>query len=200
MTVLRHPGFAGRIQDLHRVYLVRIFSLAQHWYAGGIGPKLQTVEVGWQVYPQKYGNANPALFIYWTADDYTTTGCYNLDCHAFVQTSPHWTFGGAISPVSTIGGTQYELEVFFLLYENNWWLYLKGTDASSAVGYFPTSLFNGGQLATNATDIDYGGETVRARTGRQWGAVTLRARDGRRLHTRGIFTIFRPAVDRKPQT
>jgi Neprosin/Neprosin activation peptide len=138
----------------------QIFSLAQHWYAGGNGSNLQTVEVGWQVYPQKYGNSKPALFIYWTADGYGSTGCYNLDCKAFVQTNPNWTIGGALAPVSTTGGTQYELEVTFYLYQNNWWLYLGGTQASNAVGYYPASIFKGGQLASNAKDIDYGGETV----------------------------------------
>jgi hypothetical protein len=136
------------------------FSLAQHWYAGGSGSNLQTVEVGWQVYPQKYNTPQPCLFIYWTADGYGSTGCYNLDCHAFVQTNPNWTFGGALSPVSTTGGPQYDLEVAFLLYQSNWWLFLGGTDAGHAVGYYPGSLFGGGQLAANAQDIDYGGETI----------------------------------------
>jgi hypothetical protein len=53
---------------------------------GGNGSTLQTAEVGWQVYPQKYGNSYPTLFIYWTADGYNRTGCYNLDCSAFIQT------------------------------------------------------------------------------------------------------------------
>jgi hypothetical protein len=138
----------------------QVFSLAQHWYAAESPSGVQTVEVGWQVFPQKYGNSNPCLFIYWTADGYQNTGCYNLDCHAFIQTNPHWAFGAALSPVSVSGGTQYELEVSYLLYQNNWWLYLGGTDAASAVGYYPASLFNGGPLATAATDVDYGGETV----------------------------------------
>ncbi len=138
----------------------QVFSLSQHWYAGGAGPKLQTVECGWQVYPGKYGTSKPCLFIYWTADGYNKTGNYNLDKKAFVQTNPAWTLGGSLSPVSTYNGAQYELEFSWYLYKGNWWLYLKGTTASSAVGYYPTSLFGGGQLATCALDIDYGGETV----------------------------------------
>jgi Neprosin len=138
----------------------QIFSLSQHWYAGGSGGGLQTAEVGWQVYPQKYGNNQPCLFIYWTADDYQTTGCYNLDCTAFVQTSSIWTLGGTLAPVSTLGGTQYELQVAFYLYQGNWWLYLQGTQASNTVGYYPTSIYRGGALATAASSIDYGGETV----------------------------------------
>ena len=138
----------------------QIFSLSQHWYVGGSGGGLQTAEVGWQVYPGLYGNSNPCLFIYWTADGYQNTGCYNLSCTAFVQTSHVWTFGGALAPVSTYGGTQYELQVAFYLYQGNWWLYLQGTDAAHAVGYYPTSIYKGGAMATAAAEIDYGGETV----------------------------------------
>src|ERR1700730_569051 len=61
----------------------QIFSLSQHWYTGGSGSGMQTAEVGWQVYPQKYGTTKPVLFIYWTSDGYNKTGCYNLDCTAF---------------------------------------------------------------------------------------------------------------------
>src|SRR5262249_16764445 len=83
-----------------------IFSLSQHWYVGGSGAGLQTAEVGWQVYPQMYGNTRPVFFIYWTADDYQTTGCYNLSCSAFVQTNNAWPIGGALSSWSTSGGQQ----------------------------------------------------------------------------------------------
>lgn len=137
----------------------QIFSLSQHWYSGGSGSSLQTVECGWQVYPGKYGNANANLFIYWTADNYNKTGCYNLDCSAFVQTNPRWRLGGHLRPVSTTGGEQREIPFSFRLSKGNWWLYLQDEVAIDAVGYYPTSLFRGGQLATNATDIDYGGET-----------------------------------------
>jgi hypothetical protein len=138
----------------------QIFSLLQHWYVGGSGAGLQTAEVGWQVYPQKYGNTKPVFFIYWTADNYNKTGCYNLDCSAFVQTSHSWTIGGTLSPSSVYGGAQYEIQVAFYLYQGNWWLYVQGTDASHAVGYYPTSIYKGGALASQASEIDYGGEVV----------------------------------------
>lgn len=134
----------------------QVFSLSQHWYTGGSGAQLQTAEVGWQVFPQKYSTAQPVLFIYWTADDYQSTGCYNLDGVGFVQTDPQWAFGATFSPPSTSGGTQYEIEAGWYLSAGNWWLYLKG----GAVGYYPTSLYSGGQMASHATDVDYGGEAV----------------------------------------
>jgi len=134
----------------------QVFSLSQHWYVGGS----QTAECGWQVFPAKYGTTQPCLFIYWTADGYQNTGCYNLDCAAFVQTNPNWVLGGTLSPVSSYGGAQHELEMAYYLTGGNWWLYLGGTDASNAVGYYPASQYNGGQLASNATGIEYGGEVV----------------------------------------
>lgn len=138
----------------------QIFSLSQHWYTAGSGANLQTAEVGWQVYPQMYGNTKPVFFIYWTADDYKSLGCYNLTCPAFVQTNRNWAIGGALSPWSTAGGAQKEIEVSFFLTGGNWWLYIGGGAAANAIGYYPTSLYRNGAMATQATGIDYGGETV----------------------------------------
>src|SRR5208337_4760944 len=86
-------------------------SLSQQWYTAGSfsNNTIQTVEGGWQVLPSKYLDNGTHLFIYWTADAYQHTGCYNLDCQAFVQVDPTWVLGGSISPVSTTGGTQYEI-------------------------------------------------------------------------------------------
>jgi hypothetical protein len=138
----------------------QIFSLSQHWYVGGSGSGLQTAEVGWQVYPQLYGNSKPCFFIYWTADDYGSTGCYNLSCTAFVQTNSHWALGGALVPWSVSGGPQYEIDFAYYLYQGNWWLYAGGELAANTVGYYPTSVYRGGALTRQASEIDYGGETV----------------------------------------
>ncbi len=137
----------------------QIFSLAQHWYSAGSGAAHQTLEVGWQVYPQKYGHAQPVLFIFFTNDNYNQSQVYNLEGPGFVQTVGAWRIGGALSPVSS-GAAQYELEVAVYLHDGNWWLYLGGTSAANAVGYYPTSIYNGGVMATSAAEITYGGETV----------------------------------------
>ena len=138
----------------------QVFSLSQHWYVAGSGTGLQTAECGWQVFPQMYGNTKPCLSIYWTADDYQTTGCYNLSCTAFVQTNHNWALGGALAPVSVSGGAQYELELAYYLHQGNWWLYAGGEAAANAVGYYPTSVYRGGAMASHAAEIDYGGEVV----------------------------------------
>ena len=138
----------------------QIFSLSQHWYVGGSGANLQTVECGWQVYPGLYGDAQPHLFCYWTADDYTSTGCYNLSCGAFVQTSSTFAPAMALGPTSVAGGAQYQIELAYWHANGRWWLYFNGTQGANAIGYYPDSLFGNGALTSNATEIDYGGETV----------------------------------------
>jgi hypothetical protein len=168
-----------------------VVSLSQQWYVGGTGTGTQTVEVGWNNYPALYGDAQNAqksrVFIYWTADNYGKTGCYNLQCGGFVQTNPNWvlgshclfTGGNEWSPTkpppkdncylpeySTVGGAQVEFTAQFNLYDEKWWLYL-GKSAGSEltpVGYYPVSIFvvNGvnGQLTHYAQTIEYGTESV----------------------------------------
>ena len=138
----------------------QIFSLSQHWYVGGSGANLQTIECGWQVCPALYGDAQPHLFTYWTADGYNSTGCYNLTCSAFVQTGTSFAPGMALGPISVSGGQQYEIELAYLLTAGRWWLYMNGTQGSNAIGYYPVTLYRGGALANHATEIDYGGETT----------------------------------------
>ena len=138
----------------------QVFSLSQHWYVGGSGANLQTLECGWQVYPALYGDTKPHLFTYWTADDYHATGCYNLSCKAFVQTSNVFAPGMVVGPNSVVGGTQYIMELAYWHTGGRWWLYNNGTSGSNAIGYYPDTLYQGGALAGNASEIDFGGETV----------------------------------------
>ncbi|XP_048573942.1 uncharacterized protein LOC125554424 [Triticum urartu] len=132
------------------------FSLTQLWITAGSynGNNLNTIEVGWQVYPNLYGDSNTRLFIYWTRDAYQTTGCYNLLCSRFIQTSNQITIGGSISPTSTYGGTQYDIDI--LVWKDraggNWWLQVGGYN----VGYWPSYIFS--DLAHSASTIMWGGE------------------------------------------
>jgi hypothetical protein len=145
-----------------------VFSLSQHWYTAGSGANKQTVEGGWQVYEGKYDNTNPNLFIYSTSADYSEdSGCYNLDCAAFVQINNNWVLGGELGPVSTTGGTQYIFRMQWQLHNGNWWLFLKGKGSAQpgvanydAIGYYPEEHFNDGQLTEYATRIVYGGEVA----------------------------------------
>ncbi|OLB78388.1 MAG: hypothetical protein AUI14_13275, partial [Actinobacteria bacterium 13_2_20CM_2_71_6] len=126
------------------------FSLSQQWYVNGG----QTVEGGWVHYPAKFGN-NAVLFIFFTPDSYAS-GCYNLDCSGFVQVSSAFTLGGAWSAYSTWGGAQYGFSEQWEYWQGNWWLNIQGT----WVGYYPGSVYRGGQLTYgNANLTEFGGET-----------------------------------------
>jgi hypothetical protein len=133
----------------------QVFTLSQEWYVGGSGANTQTVEVGWQNYPAKYGTEDSRLFIYWTADNYATTGCYNLDCAGFVQIDNSATLGGGFDDYSSFYGPQYEISAEYYLYQGNWWLAIQGT----WIGYYPGWLYRGGQLAYYAQLIEYGTES-----------------------------------------
>ncbi|KAJ0258518.1 hypothetical protein HA466_0072940 [Hirschfeldia incana] len=137
------------------------FSLAQTWLSSGAGTTLNTIEAGLQVYPGKYGDNNIRLFVYWTADGYQNTGCYNTDCSGFVQRSSLVTVGAAYTTVSEYNGNQYELSMLIWKDGGNWWLQI----GEELVGYWPGELFN--SIGGGATRVLWGGEIVNLETGGQ---------------------------------
>jgi hypothetical protein len=146
-------------------------SIAQHWYVGGSGSQLQTAETGWINYPGMFGS-DPVLFIYWTADAYNSTGCYNLDCTAFVQVNSSWCLGCKFEHYSETQGKQYAIELGYYLYQGNWWLKVGWNPwrnhESEWLGYYPASIYNGGQMSQNAQVIDYGGEVAVNKDATSW--------------------------------
>lgn len=134
-----------------------IFSLAQSWTIG-TGSTTQTAEVGWQNYPARVGTENSVPFIYYTADDYQTTGCYDLTCSAFVQVNSDLIFGipWAAQYYSVSDGTQYELDFTWEFYGGNWWLRY----GSTWIGYYPGSVYRGGQLTQYSNLLEFGSESV----------------------------------------
>jgi hypothetical protein len=138
------------------------FSISQHWYYGTAEEQsTQTLEGGWR--KDTYDDPNTdvsTLFIYWTADWYKTTGCWNLECPAFVQINNNWYLGGIWDHYSTMDGEQWGFQMQWKLYQGNWWLFLRGPGDIEAVGYYPTSIYNSGQLSQNSNMILYGGEVA----------------------------------------
>ncbi|KAH6801647.1 carboxyl-terminal peptidase [Perilla frutescens var. frutescens] len=138
------------------------FSLSQIWVLSGSfdGSDLNSIEAGWQVSPELYGDSRPRLFTYWTSDAYQATGCYNLLCSGFVQTNSRIAIGAAISPVSSVTRNQYDITI--LIWKDpklgNWWL---GFGDSTLVGYWPAELFT--HLSDRATMVEWGGEIVNSR-------------------------------------
>ncbi|THU58569.1 hypothetical protein C4D60_Mb03t15740 [Musa balbisiana] len=145
-----------------RVTSVSEFSLSQMWViSGSFGNDLNTIEAGWQVSPQLYGDSRPRFFTYWTSDAYQETGCYNLLCSGFVQTNNKIAIGAAISPISALDGGQFDIDL--LVWKDpkhgHWWLEM---GAGVLVGYWPTFLFS--HLAVHANMVQFGGEIVNTRS------------------------------------
>ncbi|XP_013635179.1 PREDICTED: uncharacterized protein LOC106340890 [Brassica oleracea var. oleracea] len=134
------------------------FSLAQTWLVSGVGTTRNTIEAGLQVFPTIYGDNNLRLFVYWTADGYQSTGCYNNACPGFVQRSNRLTVGGAFTTVSQYDGDQYELSILIWKDGENWWLQI----GEELVGYWPGQLFN--SLGNGATIVQWGGEIINSET------------------------------------
>lgn len=177
-----------------KTYNASDFSLSQQWYSGGTGDDLQTVEGGWQVYPRFYNTEKASLFIYRTNRNYQPgSGCYNLDCPGFVQTNNNWFLGGIWDHYSKTNGAQWGFQMQWQLSCGNWWLFLKGPGKYEPVGYYPTSIFNGGQMSKLAKRVDYGGEVYRDQPGHSWpqmGSGALAAKGyGKAAFQRSIFYI-----------
>ncbi|KAL6848107.1 hypothetical protein ACP4OV_022235 [Aristida adscensionis] len=139
------------------------FSLSQIWViSGSFGNDLNTIEAGWQVSPELYGDSHPRFFTYWTSDAYQETGCYNLHCSGFVQTNNRIAIGAAISPTSVYNGRQFDISL--LIWKDprrgHWWLQL---GSGPLVGYWPSSLFT--HLGGHADMVQFGGEVVNSRPG-----------------------------------
>jgi Neprosin len=132
------------------------FSLSQHWCMGGTGGSTQTAEAGWWCW-QGAASGNPRLFSFWTADNYATKANH-YDTLTPVP-GAGYTVGMALPSWSQLGGTQVELELAWYFFQGNWWLYVGGTKAANAIGYFPASQYAGGQLTNFAQAVEFGGET-----------------------------------------
>ncbi|KAJ1398259.1 hypothetical protein SESBI_31255 [Sesbania bispinosa] len=138
------------------------FSLSQIWViAGSFGNDLNTIEAGWQVSPELYGDNYPRFFTYWTTDAYQATGCYNLLCSGFVQTNNRIAIGAAISPRSDFNGRQFDigLMVWKDPKHGHWWLEF---GSGLLVGYWPAYLFS--HLRSHASMVQFGGEIVNTRS------------------------------------
>ncbi|GFQ02301.1 hypothetical protein PHJA_002374100 [Phtheirospermum japonicum] len=134
------------------------FSLSQLWILGGsFASDLNSIEAGWQVSPDLYGDNNTRLFTYWTSDAYQATGCYNLLCSGFVQINNEIAMGASIYPISSYGSSQYDISILVWKdpNEGNWWMQF-GND--NVLGYWPAFLFS--YLSDSASMIEWGGEVV----------------------------------------
>jgi hypothetical protein len=121
---------------------------------------MQTVESGWINYPNQV--SAPHLFTFYTTNGYSSqadnVGGWNQDVSGWVQVDTEIFPGTVFSPTSADGGDQYELDIQYLLYQGNWWLWV----LDRWIGYYPGTLFSNGisgeTLATGSDSIFYYGE------------------------------------------
>ncbi|MCL7046962.1 hypothetical protein MKW94_006901 [Papaver nudicaule] len=130
------------------------FSTGQIWIQNGPAEELNSIEFGWAVYPEIFGDDEARVFGLWTTDGFKETGCYNMLCPGFVQIHPQYTFGEQIK-AGTYGGVQrgFDFSVHRDPESGNWW-FINGVD-NAKIGYWPKEIFT--HLTNNASVIGFGG-------------------------------------------
>ncbi|KAI3849952.1 hypothetical protein MKW98_026866 [Papaver atlanticum] len=113
------------------------FSTSQMWIQNGPRDQTNSIETGWAVFPELFGDDATRTFGYWTADGYKNTGCFNMLCPGFVQVHTRIPFGTSLNnPVPGTGDGVF----FWVFRSHNWWYYM-GNDDSTPIGYWPQELF-----------------------------------------------------------
>ncbi|KAK7320933.1 hypothetical protein VNO77_30895 [Canavalia gladiata] len=109
---------------------------------------------GWHVSPGLYGDNAAHFFVAWTSDNFQKTGCVNLQCPGFVQTSKQSYLGLRLEPPSTPEKIE-EIEVYITkdTKAENWWVVLDREN----IGYFPATLFSD---LSSANTGGWGGRTT----------------------------------------
>jgi hypothetical protein len=143
----------GQIAIAHLVFNVSI----KKWQVR------HTVEAGWQVCKDFYGDWQPHLFVYYTTNGYASDGDniggYNQDVDGWVQVSNTQYPTGRLSPISTLGGLQSVLRLKYQLFNGNWWLRV----GNEWIGYYPAMLFGTTGLRTRADSIAFYGEITNSK-------------------------------------
>ncbi|CAO2201694.1 unnamed protein product, partial [Urochloa humidicola] len=110
--------------------------------------RVSVVQSGWLIAPDIAGDSQTRFMTYWTADDYTTTGCFNMLCPGFVVVSQTAT-PGMVLPTGS-GATSISISMDGQT--GNWQVFLN----QEIVGYFPKEIING---MSGATEVQMGGIT-----------------------------------------
>ncbi|XP_050264796.1 uncharacterized protein LOC126708858 isoform X1 [Quercus robur] len=130
-------------------------SSAQISLKSGFVENFESIEAGWMVYPNLFNaDGQPRLFIRWTLDGYRWTGCINLICAGFVQTSSVIALGSTFSNVSTLHGPQFHINIRIDHdpSTNHWWLHYY----NEVVGYWPAEILC--YLKEKAAIVAWGGD------------------------------------------
>ncbi|KAL2330016.1 hypothetical protein Fmac_017597 [Flemingia macrophylla] len=131
------------------------YSLAQVYAQSGPPGELNTIQAGWGVFPDLYGDSLTRLTGYWGVEGYPKAGCFDTLCPGFVQIHQSVAFGIPLE-VSKIGADE-QFYLNFIIQQDgrtgHWWLTVK---ENIHVGYWPNRIFT--HLANGASVIRFGGE------------------------------------------
>ncbi|KAI3831375.1 hypothetical protein MKW92_049715 [Papaver armeniacum] len=116
------------------------YSTSQMWIQNGVAEATNSIECGWAVYPELFGDHATRFFTHWTADGYKSTGCFNTLCTGFVQIGSQILFGAVLNP-QTAYGTEVVLSVVMDEDTRDWWIYI-GDDRRAPIGYWPSEIFS----------------------------------------------------------
>ncbi len=118
-------------------------SISQFGIQNYDNPKSQSLEAGWEVSRDQYGDDQPHLFTYYTTNGYDedgdNEGGYNHDFAGWVQYDANIFPGALINGVSVSGGIQDVITIKLQLWQGNWWFQVQDI----WLGYYPASLFQG---------------------------------------------------------
>nr|GEX78961.1 hypothetical protein [Tanacetum cinerariifolium] len=116
----------------------------------------ETIEAGWAVNPRAYNDNKTHFFAYWTVDGMQNTGCFDLNCPGFVQTSIDVLLG---TDITDSYGSDITIQISKDPYKHNWWL--KFNDAE--IGYWPAEILP--RLRYQGTLVQWGGEVCSPKVG-----------------------------------
>ncbi|KAK4422243.1 hypothetical protein Salat_1806600 [Sesamum alatum] len=168
LAILHADGFAymGAKGDI-RVWNPKVesddeYSTSQVSLKSGPYYDYEAIEAGWAVNPKVYGDRKTRLFVYWTVDANQKTGCFDVTCPGFVQTSNEIALGAAIYPISNPTGLPYQITIYIHKdpATSNWWVQY---GESINIGYWPHDLF--ALLRFHAQTVQWGGEVYSPRVG-----------------------------------
>ncbi|TKY56070.1 hypothetical protein E2542_SST20504 [Spatholobus suberectus] len=137
-----------------RVNRMDQISASHLWVQNGQMDDSNKIAAGWHVHPHLYGDDATYLYSAWTSDNFKKTGCFNIRCPGFVQTSKVHYLGARVRNTSIYGGIMFDLAVSISQdpVTKNWWLNMQNTN----IGYFPAALFSN---MASADRVGWGGRT-----------------------------------------
>ncbi|KAI3917373.1 hypothetical protein MKW98_027292 [Papaver atlanticum] len=135
------------------------FSTSQIWIVNSTtGDQMNGIQFGIMKNPSVVGGNLPRLFGFWIRDGHHVAGCYNMECHGFIQTNPSVFIGQPFVQSSVYGQRSYDVHIMVYRAHDtgHWWLRMGATaETSENVGYWPNEIFT--LLRASASVVRYGG-------------------------------------------